>query len=53
MNEHIRRKILKLNAKGLSIYYIAKQLDINSWDAQAVIEKNAMIDYETLFDTGE
>jgi hypothetical protein len=53
MKEHIRRKIIKLNAKGLSVYYIAKTLDIKSWDAQKVIEQNVMIDYETLFTPGE
>ena len=49
MKEHLRRKILKLHAKGLSVYYIAKTLDVKSWDAQEVIEKSVLIDYETLF----
>lgn len=37
MNPEINAKILKMNGKGLSEYYISKELHITPWQARMVI----------------
>jgi len=49
MNPEIRKKILMLNAKGLSQFYIAKELKIKHWEAKRVVEEEARQDFDSLF----
>ena len=51
MNEETKARILELNARGLTIYYIEKHLPekIPQGIIQQVIEKEIIKDYNTLF----
>ncbi len=53
MNEEIKKRIMELHNQGLTIYYIAKELNIHSWTAQQVIEEELKKDSDSLFKGGE
>ena len=49
MNPEIRKKILMLNARGLSVYYIQKETGVKSWIAKQIIESELKEDFNSLF----
>ncbi len=52
MREATKKRIMHLHNKGLSVYYIQKELKVKSWIAQEVIGEHTKEDFDSLFRGG-